>query len=74
MHFTKELVWECNYTVAKRPFWASNVFGYATSLSPLKTWIWILLWSQMKARGLLFLKLSFVKLLPQSMVQPLVVL
>lgn len=79
MHFIEEVVWECNYTVAKRLFWASNVFGYCISLSPLKTWIWILLWSQMKARGLCFplpcRKFPIVKLLPQKkMVQPLVVL
>lgn len=33
MHFIEELVWECNYTVAKRLVWASNVFGYSTSPS-----------------------------------------
>lgn len=53
MHFIEEVVWECNCTVARRLFSASNVFGYSISLSTLKTWIWILLWSQMKTRGLL---------------------
>lgn len=72
MHFIEELVWECNYTVAKRLVWASNVFGYSTSPSENVDLNPALIKNESK--GCFFVLLPIVKSVPQKIVQPLVVL
>lgn len=74
MHLIEELVWERNYSVAKRLFGASNAFSYSISLSPLKTSDLNPTLITNEVKGFAFFKLPIVKLFPLKNGETIVVL